>query len=74
MEPWPENAAAAEAFFALETQWRWNTFSGHRLGLDYGVIGGTLDLMGCTEDRALVFAGLRVMERAALETFRALKG
>jgi hypothetical protein len=58
---WPENAESAEAFFALETQWRGGA-------LDYAAIPGVLEMLGVKRKRRRrVFLDLRVMEHAARE-------
>lgn len=74
--PWPENATTASVFFALETQWAWNDFSGQRRGLRYeAVTPFLLDCLGVAEaERAATLAGVRVMERAALAAWRAMRG
>ncbi|WP_230849873.1 DUF1799 domain-containing protein [Ralstonia solanacearum] len=62
---WPENAAAVEAFVHLGTQWR----IGARgpIGLDYAAIPVVLQLLRVPpDDHADVFAGIRIMEHAAL--------
>jgi hypothetical protein len=54
-------------FICLGTQWR--VGAGGATGLDYGVIGPVLDLMGVAPtDRDELFEALRVMEDAALAT------
>lgn len=66
---WPENETAFRFFISLETQWRVVAGFGfiNHLGLDYGAVHSTLEMTGI--DRAEwpdLFAGLRVMEKAAL--------
>jgi len=75
VEVWPENADTAAVFFALETQWAHNDFNGTRRGLRYEAITELfLDCQGVASDeRGRVFQGLRVMERAALGTWAALR-
>lgn len=64
---WPDNWLAVQAFAALSTQWRLGP-GGQLVGLDYGAIPPTLELLGI--ERAEwpdVFAGLRVMEAEAIK-------
>lgn len=64
-----DNVEVVEAFAALGTQWRVVAGFGGAFwqGLDYAAIPATLDLMGVpAERRGEVFAGLRLMEAAAL--------
>nr|WP_275760839.1 DUF1799 domain-containing protein [Ralstonia pseudosolanacearum] len=65
VEVWPDNAATVAVFAHLGTQWR----VGARgpLGLDYTAIPVVLELLAVPADeRAEVFAGIRIMEHAAL--------
>lgn len=62
---WPDNAATVEVFAHLGTQWR----IGARgpIGLDYTAIPVVLRLLQVAADKhAEVFAGIRIMENAAL--------
>lgn len=61
---YPENWPAVRAFDALGTQWRMSMAG--PTGLDYAALPAVFDLLGI-DDRAGVFADLRIMERAALE-------
>lgn len=67
-EVFPDNWVTAQAFMALTTQWR--VIVGERVayqGIDYAAIGAVLAMSEIPDaQRAEVFAGLRVMERAAL--------
>lgn len=63
---WPDNATTVEVFAHLGTQWR----IGARgpIGLDYTAIPVVLQLLQVAADQhAEVFAGIRIMEHAALE-------
>lgn len=63
---WPDNATTVEVFAHLGTQWR----VGARgpIGLDYAAIPVVLQLLQvAAELHAEVFAGIRIMEHAALE-------
>lgn len=63
---WPDNWLAVQSFAALSTQWRLGP-SGQLVGLDYGAIPPTLDLLGIKRaEWPDVFAGLRVMEAEAI--------
>jgi hypothetical protein len=65
---WPENAAAFEAFAALQTQWR--VGMGGPIGLDYAAVPVVLELQGVApSERRRVFDDLRVMEAEALKVF-----
>lgn len=62
---WPDNATTVEVFARLGTQWR----IGARgpIGLDYTAIPVVLHLLQVAADQhAEVFAGIRIMEHAAL--------
>jgi hypothetical protein len=70
IEVWPDNWNAFEVFAALQTQWR-SGMSGPT-GLDYTALEPVMRLQGIKKrDRQDVFAGVRVMEVAALEVMRA---
>lgn len=63
---WAINWPALQVFNAMSTQWR-QGFGGPT-GLDYGVLPAVMDLAGIEpEQRAEVFADVRVMEREALQ-------
>lgn len=68
-ELWAENLPTVEVFADMMTQW--NVGPGGVVGLRYEALPVVLDLHAIpATDRPGVFAGLRVMERAALEQFR----
>ena len=60
----PENWETVCLFMAVQTQWRIG-FSGPS-GLDYTAVKATMDILGVT-DQPAVFAGIRIMECAALQ-------
>jgi len=62
---WPDNWRTVEVFAAMATQWRVAP-SGHRYGLDYGVLPAVCDLMRVEKEPEL-FSGLRTMESEILE-------
>jgi hypothetical protein len=67
---WPENWQTVEVFVAMGTQWNVSAgMGGSRLiGLRYESLPAVMRYCGVqTPARADVFAGLRTMERAALE-------
>jgi Phage related hypothetical protein (DUF1799) len=63
----PENWPVICAWCAVDTQWR----MGPRMpiGLDYPAVFVTLDRCRIADHDGAVFAGLQVMERAALREF-----
>ena len=68
-EVWQENVAAVEVFADMLTQW--NVGGAGVVGLRYESLPLLLDLRAVpAADRPDLVAGLRVMERAALEHFR----
>jgi hypothetical protein len=71
---WPENWAAVEVFSAMQTQWR--VGMNGPTGLDYTALPPVMDLLAVQEkdERAECFAGMRVMEREALEVFGRNRG
>lgn len=70
-ELWQDNVAAVEVFADMMTQW--NVGGAGVVGLRYEALPIVLDLRGvAAADRADIVAGLRVMERAALEHFHGL--
>ena len=73
IEIWPENLETVDAFLACQTQWAVSEMSGAYTGLRYADVAATLDMM-CVTDKRDVFWGLRVMERAALDVLRSLRG
>lgn len=68
-EVWPENWETFVLFTRLETQWREDSMSGKRLGLDYAGVEALLRLHRVPK-RAAVFEDLCAMERAALKAAR----
>ncbi len=68
-ELWQDNVAAIEVFTDMLTQW--NVGPGGVVGLRYEALPVIMDLRGiAATERADLMAGVRVMERAALEHFR----
>ncbi|MBU0752363.1 MAG: DUF1799 domain-containing protein [Gammaproteobacteria bacterium] len=68
-ELWEENVAALGIFADMLTQW--NVGPGGVVGLRYEALPLVMDLRGIQPAaRADAIAGVRVMERAALEHFR----
>lgn len=67
-EVYEDNMPTVEAFLALQTQWRYvSGMRAIRTGFDYNVVPGVFTLLGIpAADHAEVFAGVRVMELAAL--------
>lgn len=73
---WPENWPTAQLFMALQTQWRIALGMGQVvwLGLDYAAAQAAMQLLAVPrKDRQEIFAGLCVMERAALPVLNAKK-
>ncbi|CAJ0740814.1 DUF1799 domain-containing protein [Ralstonia mannitolilytica] len=65
VEIWPENVEIVDVFAHLHTQWRMGARG--PIGLDYTAIPAVLQLLQVPADRhAEVFAGIRIMEHAAL--------
>ena len=64
---YPENWTTLQCFIDLQTQWR--TGMAGATGLDYAAVPTVLEMRGITrpKHKRKVFAGLRVMEAAALE-------
>lgn len=72
VEVWPDNLEAVNVFIAMSTQWRIGMAG--PTGLDYTALAHTMRLCGVkAADRASVFAEVRTLEDAALETLRAAK-
>ena len=66
IDVWPENWDTVQFFLSLPTQWRYG-MSG-RTGLDYTAVLAMLREMRLPrEQRDRIFAGVQVMEIAALE-------
>lgn len=72
IEIWPDMANGVLTFFAMDTQWRRGPF-GDLLGLDYGVVRATADLLGLTLD-AQAFHDVRTMESETLRVVRKNRG
>lgn len=69
---WPENRLAVLVFRAMDTQWR--AGMGGYTGLDYSALGEIWQRLHIKKrDRDRVFADLRVLEHAALETIHSSK-
>jgi hypothetical protein len=69
VELWQENAVTVEVFVSMITQW--NVGPAGAIGLRYEAMPTVLDMHAIgAKDRPAIFAGLRVMERAALESFK----
>lgn len=69
VEVWPDCWLTVMVFEAMGTQWRVGMAGA--TGLDYGVLPTVMRLWRVpVEDRAEVFAGVRVMESAVLEMMR----
>lgn len=68
LEVWPENESTVKVFIAMGTQW--NVGMAGAIGLRYEALPVVMKLTNVPPaERASVFAGLRLMERAALEEF-----
>jgi hypothetical protein len=61
-----ENWPTVVAFMAAQTQWRTGP-DGRRIGLDYVAVDVLLRRRGIEDERGSIFAGMQVMEFAALE-------
>jgi hypothetical protein len=67
IEVWPENEVTVRTFIAMGTQWNVGAMGG-AIGLRYESLPAVMRLTGVPRARqADVFAGLRIMERSALE-------
>ena len=66
---WPENWPTLEVFLAMAEQWRWTGgMEPRRAGLDFNALPVVYEgLQVRRKRRPEVFAGLLVMQRAALE-------
>lgn len=65
---WPDNWRAVLLFTSLGTAWRIDGASGNYFGLDYPAVAVVMAMQGVIDaDKAELFNGLQVMERAALE-------
>lgn len=63
---WPENLPVFNFWQAVQTQWRTGGMGG-ATGLDYSGVQACMVFRGIRKkDQAALFAGLQVMERAAL--------
>lgn len=66
LELWPENETAVRVFIAMGTQW--NVGMSGAIGLRYEALPAVFALEGIAPaDQPGAFAGLRTLERAALE-------
>lgn len=65
LEIGPDETDAVTLFFSLGSQWTVHAMTGVRLGLDYGRIPATAEMMRIAMTPAL-FDDIGVMERAAL--------
>lgn len=72
LEIWPENVETVTAFLRLQTQWIVGAMGG-LVGLNYQAVEALFNIIETT-DRAKVFDGLQVMERAALQIINGRKG
>lgn len=71
-EIYPDNALTVSVFADIKTQWRVGT-SGV-IGLDYNVLPFVYKIREVKmSDRADVFEGIQIMERAAMKTIRSGK-
>ncbi|WP_307720715.1 DUF1799 domain-containing protein [Duganella sp. BJB476] len=72
-EVWPENARTFSIFMSMSTQWRWIPgMEPQRDGLDFTTFQLELATAGVKKKQVTeVFQGVKVMERAALNTWRA---
>ena len=69
VEIWPDQAATVDVFRAMITQWRMGP--GGPIGLDYSALTPVMRWLGVPPaERAEVFDGVRIMERAALAALR----
>lgn len=68
IEIWPDMAAGVLTFFALDTQWKRGPV-GEVVGLDYGVVKATADLLRLTLD-VQAFHDIRIMENETLRTLK----
>ena len=60
----PDNWETVNVFMRVQTQWR-QGFGGPT-GLDYPAVFQTMDRIGVRDADGEIFAGLQIMERAAL--------
>lgn len=73
---WPDNWPTLTLFLTLQTQWRivHSMGGGAWTGLDYAAAGATMDMLDVPRrERGELFAGLCLMERAALPHLNKLK-
>jgi hypothetical protein len=70
LEIWPEHWNTVTVFLALSTQWKREipAMSGTMIwrGMDYAAIEPVIRLMGFWSERAEIFGGLQIMEKAAI--------
>jgi hypothetical protein len=62
----PANWTTVQTFLRCATQWQYAGMAGVRVGLHYPGVAAVLRLTVPKADRAAVFAGLQVMEYAAV--------
>lgn len=75
-EVWPENVPIVQAFLAITTQWRINTFSTGKAywqGLDYAAAKAGLELANIKLSPR-EWAGVQSMERAACAVLNGYRG
>lgn len=65
----PENWPTLRAWLAVQTQWRFGGM-GTPVGLDYTAVDVAMRRLGMADDDGEIFAGLQVMEIAALGAVR----
>lgn len=63
-EVWPENVEIVTTFLRLQTQWIIGAMGGV-IGLNYQAVESLFNILSIS-DRATVFDGLQIMERAAI--------
>ncbi|MBF0165192.1 MAG: DUF1799 domain-containing protein [Magnetococcales bacterium] len=70
---WQENADPARLFFACATQWRLAGMDGIPTGLDYAGVEAAARMSGVALTPEL-FAGVRIMESAAMDAWAEKRG
>ncbi len=72
-EVWPENAQTFKIFMSMATQWRWIPgMQPQRDGLDFTTFELEMSAAGVKKKQVTdVFQGIKAMERAALNAWRA---
>lgn len=72
-EVWPDNWVIVDVFMSMMTQWR--ICHAGMTGLDYTALEAVMRIAGVQDDdRADVFAGIRIMEAEALRVIRDGRG